>query len=136
MLKRSMRRRGVTAPPMPGEEARADALWQDAESLIAIARRHAALAEASPPDARSAHLAACRTVWINYAAAFSTSPAIRERFADTLQDATRALMAAAPESAGAQPEPKAEPRPAWTPQAAVSVVTLEELRLILQQIIR
>jgi hypothetical protein len=124
------------APPIPDEAARQNALWQDAESLVAIARRHAAIAMASPPEARTPHLDACRMVWINYAAAFSTSPATRELFADQLQDATRALMTEPPQSDGAMPALEAQPRSLWRPQAAVSAITLEELRLILQQIIR
>jgi hypothetical protein len=75
-------------------------------------------------------------VWINYAAAFSASPVTRELFADQLQDATRAFMAELPPSDGAKPTPRAQGRPLWQPQVAVSAITLEELRLILQQIIR
>ena len=45
------------------QQAPRDALWTDAEGLVAIARRHAAVAMAGPSDARESHLAACRTDW-------------------------------------------------------------------------
>jgi hypothetical protein len=126
-----------------GEEASGDALWRDAEGLVAIASRHAALALANPPDVREAYLVACRAVWTTYATAFNTSVAKQRQFADELLDATRGLMAAQqesdeapPESDEAPPEPDAEPRPIWSPKVPASLITLEELRLILSQIIR
>ena len=129
------------------QQAPRDALWTDAEGLVAIARRHAAVAMAGPSDTRASRLAACRTVWVHYAAAFSASPAIQARFADALEDATRAFMADPPESEGPEsespesegPKPDTAPpesRPVWSPKVPASPVTLEELRLILSQIIR
>jgi hypothetical protein len=131
MHERSMRRRSARGEILEAgpEQAPRDALWTDAEGLVAIARRHAAVAMAGPSDARESHLAACRTVWVHYAAAFNASAAIQTRFADDLQDATRAFMAA-------QPEPDPEARPVWSPKVPASPITLEELRLILSQIIR
>src|SRR4029079_4939513 len=64
----------------------------DLEYLVTIARRHAALVLASPPDARAARLDACRVVWLHYAGAFGAGLAAQARFADDLQNVTRALM--------------------------------------------
>lgn len=137
MLERSKRRRMARGEIIDAgpEQTPHDALWRDAEDLVAIARRHAALAMASPSDARATHLAACRTVWVHYAAAFSASPTIQKRFADTLEDATRALMDEAPPQPAPE-QPHVEPRPLWSPKVPASPITLEELRLILSQIIR
>jgi len=113
-----------------------DALWEDAECLVGIARRHAAVALACPADVRASHLAACRTVWLHYAAAFSTSPVSHERFADALQDATRALMATQREAEGLPPDTLWECHSNEPPQAVDEIITIEELRSILRQIIR
>jgi exoribonuclease II len=114
------------------DQALHDRLWADAESLLAICRRHAVLVPAGLAEAQASRLAACRVIWTNYAAAFNASPAMQERFADELQDVTRALMAAQMESAGALAD--SERLPATVPQA--TLITIEELRPLLQQIIR
>jgi hypothetical protein len=124
------------APERPAEPAPPDQLWQDAGSLLAICRRHAAFALASPADARGARLDACRAVWVHYAAAFSASAAAQARFADELQDVTRSLMARPAEFGAAPPPPAAEPGAADPPQRPAPLITIEELRPLLQQIIR
>ena len=107
----------------------------DLEYLVTIARRHAAIVLASPPDARAARLDACRVVWLHYAAAFGAGLAAQARFADDLQNVTRALMDGLMEeqqqSGIAPAAPAGYPRPAEAP-----ILTIEELRPLLQQIIR
>ena len=107
----------------------------DLEYLVTIARRHAAIVLASPPDARAARLDACRVVWLHYAAAFGAGLAAQARFADDLQNVTRALMDGLREEqqqSGIAPAAAAGyPRPAEAP-----ILTIEELRPLLQQIIR
>ena len=107
----------------------------DLEYLVTIARRHAAIVLASPPDARAARLDACRVVWLHYAAAFGAGLAAQARFADDLQNVTRALMDGLTEeqqqSGIAPAAPAGYPRPAEAP-----ILTIEELRPLLQQIIR
>src|SRR5215813_6308553 len=64
---------GIPMDPNPQEtQAPHTELWRDAGSLVAICRRHADLALASPAETRASQLAACRLVWINYAAAFNS----------------------------------------------------------------
>jgi hypothetical protein len=101
----------------------ADPLRRDADYLIAIARRHAAIALACPAEGRAARLEACRVVWINYAAAFTVSSAVQKRFADDLQAITRDLIAEQLESGEA------------LPAAGTAVLTIDELRPLLRQII-
>ena len=116
-------------PPAPDVSPAPDiSLWDDAESLVAIARRHAALALAGPPAERESRIAACRTVWIRYAAAFNAGTKTQQRFADELLAVTRALMADQQDSAAAEP--------ARSPPNAAAVITIDELRPILRQIIR
>jgi hypothetical protein len=103
----------------------------DLEYLVTIARRHAALVLASPPDARAARLDACRVVWLHYAGAFGAGLAAQARFADDLQNVTRALMEEQQRSGLAPAAPAGSPRPAEAP-----ILTIEELRPLLQQIIR
>ena len=122
--------------PGQGASKAPDPLWHDAQSLINIARRHAALALASPAEKRAANLDACRQVWILYAAAFGAKPAMQTRFADELQDVTRRLMATQQKSAAASSAAGAERRPAPPPDATTTIITIEELRPILRQIIR
>src|SRR4051812_40661978 len=63
-----------SAPPLkaPSSVARDralhDRLWADADSLLAICRRHAALVLAGIEDERASRLDACRVIWTNYAA--------------------------------------------------------------------
>jgi|AraplaMF_Col_mMF_1032025.scaffolds.fasta_scaffold00148_9 hypothetical protein len=104
---------------------------RDLEYLVTIARRHAALALATPPDARADRLDACRMVWLNYAAAFGAGVAARSRFADDLQNVTRALMDEQQRSGTAPAAPAETQLPAEAP-----ILTIEELRPLLQQIIR
>jgi hypothetical protein len=125
---------GELAPrdePAPQDDA---VLWGDVESVLAICRRHAELALASPPEARETRLAACRVVWISYATAFNCSPADQRHFADELVDVTRSLMAELPEPDPAPPEAEAQPGSAAPSPGAL--LTIEELRPLLQQIIR
>jgi hypothetical protein len=103
----------------------------DLEYLVTIARRHAALVLASPPDARAARLDACRVVWLHYAGAFGAGLAAQARFADDLQNVTRALMEEQQRSGVAPAAPAGSPRPVEAP-----ILTIEELRPLLQQIIR
>jgi len=100
-----------------------DPLRRDADYLVAIARRHAAIALASSAETRAARLEACRLVWINYAAAFAVSSAMQKRFADDMQDITRALIAEQQDSGAA------------LPAAGNAVLTIDELRPLLRQII-
>ena len=109
--------RGVADTPLP------DPLRRDADYLVAIARRHAAIALAGPAEGRAARLEACRVVWINYAAAFNVSAAMQKRFADDLQEITRALIAAQEDCGDA------------LPAAGNAVITIDELRPLLRQII-
>ncbi|WP_395022423.1 hypothetical protein [Dongia sp.] len=107
----------VTEPALP------DPLRRDADYLTAIARRHAAIALAGPVETQAARLEACRLVWVNYAAAFNASVATQQRFADDLQAITRTLMAEQIDSGSTLPE------------AGASILTIEELRPLLRQII-
>jgi hypothetical protein len=132
----SRRSRTRKAPGGAGAGRPHDPLWQDAGSLVDIARRHAAFALAGPAEARDSRLDACRLVWILYAAALGARPAIQVRFADELQDVTRTLMAAQQRSGGASPESAAERPLVPGPQAAETIITIEELRPLVQQIIR
>ncbi|GAB2179131.1 hypothetical protein [Dongia sp. agr-C8] len=109
--------------PAPPEPAPPDPLRRDADYLTAIARRHAAIVLAGPVETRAARLAACRLVWINYAAAFNANAATQKRFADDMQDITRALMEAQEDSADT------------LPMAGGAVLTIDELRPLLRQII-
>ena len=112
------------APDAPlGQQSLPDPLRRDADYLVAIARRHAAIALSGPAEGRAARLEACRLVWINYAAAFTVSTAMQKRFADDMQDITRALIAEQEESGGA------------LPAAGNAVLTIDELRPLLRQII-
>ena len=117
-------RRSVRPEPAGGDPR--DPLWHDAQCLVNIARRHAALALASPAETRASRLDACRRVWIYYAAAFGAKSAMQMRFADELQDVTRRLMAVQQSAAAASPPP----------DATTTIITIEELRPILRQIIR
>jgi hypothetical protein len=125
-----------TAHAKPAGGDPRDKLWHDAQSLVAIARRHAALALASPVETRASRLDACRRVWTYYAAAFGAKPAMQTRFADELQDVTRRLMAAQQKSAAASLATGAERHLAPPPDATTTIITIEELRPILRQIIR
>jgi hypothetical protein len=107
----------------PIEDSPPDPLRRDADYLVAIARRHAAIALASPAETRAARLEACRLVWINYAAAFAVSSAMQKRFADDMQAITRALIAEQQDSGAA------------LPAAGNAVLTIDELRPLLRQII-
>jgi hypothetical protein len=126
----------ITESKIKAEPTRDEWLWRDAGGLVAIARRHAALALAGSADERASRLAAYRKIWMNYAAAFNGSRAIQTRFADELENATRAFMEDQPDAEDAPPEPVAQPRPAWSPPVPASPITLAELRLILEQIVR
>lgn len=106
----------IAAPPD-------DPLRRDAACITAIARRHAAIALAGPAETQSARLAACRLVWINYATAFAVSAATQKRFADDMVEITRALMAH--QQAG----------DLALPAAGAAILTIEELRPLLRQII-
>jgi hypothetical protein len=69
-----------------------DELQTEVDRLISIAQLHAWNALARPPAQRDAHLAHCRDFWKHYAAAFTTSDAQTDEFADALDRATRDLM--------------------------------------------
>jgi hypothetical protein len=125
-------RRSTRSEPAGGDPR--DPTWHDAQCLVNIARRHAALALASPAETRASHLDACRRVWIYYAAAFGAKPAMQTRFADELQDVTRRLMAAQQKAAASSSATSAERH--QPPDAATTIITIEELRPILRQIIR
>lgn len=65
----------------------------EVERLVGIAQLHAWNALARPPAQRDAHLATCRDFWKHYAAAYTTSEAQCDGFADSLERATRELLA-------------------------------------------
>jgi hypothetical protein len=121
--KKSLPRDAAPQPTPDTPAAPPDPLRRDAEHLTAIARRHAAIALAGSIETRAARLEACRVVWINYAAAFNVSSAMQKRFADDLQDITRALMAEQLDTG------------AGLPEAGATVLPIEELRPLLRQII-
>jgi hypothetical protein len=70
-----------------------DDMQTEVERLVSIAQLHAWNALARPPAQRDAHLATCRDFWKHYAAAFATSDSQCDGFADSLERATRDLMA-------------------------------------------
>jgi hypothetical protein len=65
----------------------------EVERLVSIAQLHAWNALARPPAQRDSHIAICRDFWKHYAAAFTTSDAQCDGFADSLERATRDLLA-------------------------------------------
>ena len=128
----------ITTADMPGdmsgEPARRDTLWRDAACLVDVARRHAAIVLACPRAERASHLAACRVVWIRYAAALGARSEIQTRFADELQGVTRILMARQQEADGATPITV----PEWDPatEKVAPIFTIDDLRPLFQLIIR
>ncbi len=126
MPRDAMHRNAIPRDAMPPDAMPPDAMHGDWESLVVIARRHAVLVLAGPSDERDSRLDACRLVWIQYAAAFGASLAAQARFADELQDVTRALI---------KEQQRAHHR-ADTAQVAAPIITIDELRPLLRQIIR
>jgi hypothetical protein len=114
---------------------------------MGVARVHAENALARPVGKREAYLARYRVVWTFYAAVFTECEAERECFADTLDRATRDLMAKIESNDGGDlPSPLAIHTVAQTIAAHASaaseprhrpgeVINLEDLRPILRKII-
>ena len=65
----------------------------EVDRLISIAHLHALNALSQPESQRDQHLAFCRGFWKHYAAAFATDETQCDSFADTLDHATRDLIA-------------------------------------------
>ena len=113
-------------------------LQTEVDRLVSIAQWHAWNILGRPPAEREGHLATCRATWMHYAAAFNTSAAECEDFADALDRATRDLMAEIQQNIVVVREAgglrlrgqKPQPEPG-KPQA----LTLAELRPIFRQII-
>jgi hypothetical protein len=108
----------------------------EVDRLVGIAKLHAWNALGRSPAQRDAHLAVCRDFWKHYAAAFATSDAQCEEFADALERATRDLMAemrkniAVIQQAGGFRRFQDAAR-----QATANGFAMEELRPIFRQII-
>ncbi|HVT51335.1 MAG TPA: hypothetical protein VHE77_07200 [Dongiaceae bacterium] len=113
-------------------------LQTEVDRLVSIAQWHAWNILGRPPAEREGHLATCRATWMHYAAAFNTSAAECEDFADALDRATRDLMAeiqqnivVVREAGGLRLRGQLSQQKPGKPQA----LTLAELRPIFRQII-
>jgi hypothetical protein len=99
--------------------------------VMAIARAHARDALTKHDTQRESYFAYCRNNWKRYAASFTRSKAEGERFAATLDRATRDLVAlaeAAPNPEAAAEILRSEQPPAWEDSiegAMDSVITYE-----------
>jgi hypothetical protein len=121
-----------------GETVMSNDLQIEVDRLISIAHLHALNALSQPESQRDEHLAFCRGFWKHYAAAFATDETQCDRFADTLDHATRDLIAEL-QQAGTPVQMSGVLRltadgaePSAGPSSAM---TLEELRPIFRKII-
>lgn len=113
-------------------------LQVEVDRLISIAHLHALNALSQPEAQRDSHLDVCRGFWKHYAAAFTTDERQCEAFADTLDHATRDLIAEMQQN-GTRVQMSgvlrvAEVDPPLVAGQAVAM-TLEELRPIFRKII-
>jgi len=122
--------RPIVVEPVSPAPIQHDRMHSDWEYLVAIARRHAAIVLAGPLDERESRLDACRLVWLHYAAAFGAGMAAQARFADELQDVTRVLIKEQ------QRAERASHHPTDRSLEAAPIITIEELRPLLRQIMR
>ncbi|HVZ02288.1 MAG TPA: hypothetical protein VHA35_22470 [Dongiaceae bacterium] len=115
-----------------------DDTQSEVDRLVSIARLHAWNALARAPSERDSHLATCRGFWRHYAEAFTTSEAECEGFADSLERATRDLMAEMQRNIATIREAggfrRFEDAARLQPDKAPAL-TLDELRPIFRQII-
>jgi hypothetical protein len=110
----------------------------EVDRLISIAHLHAVNALSQPETQRDQHLAYCRGFWKHYAAAFAEDERQCESFADTLDHATRELIAELQQN-GTPVQMSGVLRlsadGAEAPAGHPSTLTLEELRPIFRKII-
>ena len=110
----------------------------EVDRLISIAHLHALNALSHPESERQSHLDVCRGFWKHYAAAFTASERQCEAFADTLDHATRELIAELQQQGAGAPMSGvlrvADVDPPLTP-GHTSAMTLEELRPVFRKII-